>query len=114
MAPGMLPSPPMTAAMSPFTVTGTVRSGERIPTEAPTIAPAIAADDPRDDERGRVRALHAHAAELGRDRLLGDRPGRHAELGPIEDVEQEGRREHAQAEDEQQVAPHPEVAPTPA
>ena len=41
MAPGMLPSPPMTAAISPFTVTGTVRSGERMPTEAPIIAPAM-------------------------------------------------------------------------
>ena len=41
IAPGMLPSPPMTAAMSPFTVTGTVRRGDRIPTDAPTMAPAI-------------------------------------------------------------------------
>ncbi len=41
IAPGMLPSPPITVTMSPLTVNGSVSSGERTPTAAPIIAPAI-------------------------------------------------------------------------
>jgi hypothetical protein len=40
MAPGMLPRPPITVTMRPFTVSGTITTGESAPTAAAIMAPA--------------------------------------------------------------------------
>ena len=41
MAPGMLPSPPITVTTKPFTVSGRVISGDSTPMAAPAMAPAV-------------------------------------------------------------------------
>ncbi len=41
IAPGMLPSPPITVTISPLTVSGSDSSGDSMPMAAPIIAPAM-------------------------------------------------------------------------
>ena len=41
IAPGILPRPPITVTISPFTVRGSESSGDSIPMAAPIMAPAM-------------------------------------------------------------------------
>ena len=46
IAPGMLPSPPITVTISPLTVNGSDSSGDSMPMAAPVIAPAMPPSTP--------------------------------------------------------------------
>ena len=65
----------------------------------------------RDDECERVRAVQADTGELRRNRLLRDRAGRDAEPGAIEHEQEHAHGDQREHEDEDQIAPQPEIAP---
>ena len=46
IAPGMLPSPPITVTISPLTVSGSDSSGDSMPMAAPIMAPAMPPSTP--------------------------------------------------------------------
>ena len=69
-----------------------------------------AAENAGDHERHRIGALKPDAAELGRHRLLRDRPGRDAETRAVDQIEQRRHADDADEEDEYQVAAQSERA----
>ena len=68
-----------------------------------------AADEAGDDERSRVDSRDPDAAELGGDRLLGDRARREPEPRPVEQYQQPCHADDAHDEHQEQVAAEREL-----
>ena len=103
IAPGIEPNPPITVTISPLVVSGSDNSGDSTPMAAPHGA-GDAADHACDHEGQTVDARDRNSAQLRRGGLLRDRARRDAELGAVEQPQQQQHRQAAESEHEHQIA----------
>ncbi len=84
IAPGMLPSPPITVTIRPFTVSGSDEQRRQHADRRAEHGAGNAADHAGDHEGEQVHLRDADAAQLRRDRLLRDRARREAKPRAVE------------------------------
>ena len=104
IAPGMLPSPPITVTISPLTVNGSDSSGDNMPIAAPVMAPAIPPTTPVTAKVRTFTRVMLMPQRLRCRRLLRYRASGEAEPGPIKQQQQDDHAHAAQRENEHQVA----------